>query len=160
MRNDIPLTVTGNLVEDPELRLTPNGIPVARFTIASTPRTFDREADTWRDGEPTFLDCTVWRQLAENLVSSARKGTRLVVAGRLRTERWETPEGEKRSKMVMEADEVAASMMFATVAITGSSNFEFSGGAPLVGSAAWSHSVSGGAGSAGSGSRRRYALRA
>ncbi|MEU9056433.1 single-stranded DNA-binding protein [Streptomyces sp. NPDC048384] len=118
MRNDIPLTVIGNLVEDPELRFTPNGVPVARFTVASTPRTFDREADAWRDGEPTFLDCTAWRQLAENLAASARKGARLVVAGRLRTERWETPEGEKRSKMVMEADEVAASMTFATVAIT------------------------------------------
>jgi single-strand DNA-binding protein len=118
MRNDIPLTVIGNLVEDPELRFTPNGVPVARFTVASTPRTFDREADTWRDGEPTFLDCTAWRQLAENLAASARKGARLVVAGRLRTERWETPEGEKRSKMVMDADEVAASMTFATVTIT------------------------------------------
>lgn len=117
-RNDISLTVTGNLVEDPELRFTPNGVPVIRFTIASTPRVFDREADAWRDGEPTFLDCTAWRQLAENLATSARKGARLVVAGRLRTERWETPEGEKRSKMVMDADEVAASMTFATVAIT------------------------------------------
>ncbi|MET7458457.1 single-stranded DNA-binding protein [Streptomyces sp. NPDC005574] len=118
MRNDIPLTVIGNLVEDPELRFTPNGVPMVRFTIASTPRTFDREADAWKDGEPTFLDCTAWRQLAENLAASARKGARLVVAGRLRTERWETPEGEKRSKMVMDADEVAASMTFATVAIT------------------------------------------
>ncbi|WP_331751463.1 single-stranded DNA-binding protein (plasmid) [Streptomyces globisporus] len=118
MRNDIPLTVIGNLVEDPELRFTPNGVPMARFTIASTPRTFDREADTWRDGEPTFLDCTTWRQPAENLAASAHKGARLVVAGRLRTERWESPEGEKRSKMVMDADEVAASMTFATVTIT------------------------------------------
>ncbi|WP_432021250.1 single-stranded DNA-binding protein [Streptomyces sp. 1222.5] len=105
-------------MEDPELRFTSNGVPVAWFTVASTPRTFDREADTWRDGEPTFLDCTAWRHLAENLAASARKGPRPVVAGRLRTERWETPEGEKRSKMVTDADEVAASMTFATVAIT------------------------------------------
>lgn len=118
MRNEIPLTVTGNLVEDPELRFTPNGTPVIRFTIASTPRVFDREADAWRDGEPTFLDCTAWRQLAENLAVSARKGARLVVAGRLRTERWETAEGEKRSKVVMDAEEVAASMAFATLTIT------------------------------------------
>ncbi|MGW2582564.1 single-stranded DNA-binding protein [Streptomyces virginiae] len=117
MRNDIPLTVIGNLVEDPELRFTPNGVPVARFTIASTPRTYDREAAAWRDGEPTFMDCTAWRHLAENLAASAGKGARLVVTGRLRTDRWETPEGEKRSKVVMDADEVGASMTFATVTI-------------------------------------------
>ncbi|MFJ9752732.1 single-stranded DNA-binding protein [Streptomyces chartreusis] len=118
MRNDIPLTVVENLVEDPELRFTPNGVPLVRFTIASTPRSFDREAEAWRDGEPTFLDCSAWRQPAENLAASARKGARLVVVGRLRTERWESPEGEKRSKMVMDADEVAASMTFATLSIT------------------------------------------
>ncbi|MFF3062712.1 single-stranded DNA-binding protein [Streptomyces sp. NPDC057909] len=118
MRNDTPLTVIGNLVDDPELRFTQAGVPVARFTVASTPRSFDRDTSTWRDGEPTFLDCSAWRQLAENLAGSLSKGARVVVAGRLRTDRWETPEGEKRSRMVMDADDVGASMTFATVAIT------------------------------------------
>jgi single-strand DNA-binding protein len=118
MRNDLPLTVIGNLVDDPELRFTPAGVPVARFTVASTPRTFDREANAWQDGEPTFLDCSAWRQLAENLTESLAKGARVVVAGRLRTDRWETPEGEKRSRLVMEVDDVGASMTFATVSIT------------------------------------------
>ncbi|MCX4783450.1 single-stranded DNA-binding protein [Streptomyces sp. NBC_01264] len=74
MPNDTPLTVIGNLVDDPELRFTQAGIPVARFTVASTPRSFDRETSTWRDGEPTFLDCSAWRQLAENLAGSLFQG--------------------------------------------------------------------------------------
>ena len=118
MRNELPLTVIGNLVDDPELRFTPAGVPVARFTVASTPRTFDRDTNTWRDGEPTFLDCSAWRQLAENLAGSLTKGARVVAAGRLRTDRWETPEGEKRSRMVLDVDDVGASMTFATVTIT------------------------------------------
>ncbi|MEU9547237.1 single-stranded DNA-binding protein [Streptomyces mirabilis] len=118
MRNELPLTVIGNLVDDPELRFTSAGVAVARFTVASTPRTFDRETNTWRDGEATFMDCSAWRQLAENLAGSVSKGARVVVAGRLRTDRWETPEGEKRSRMVLEVDDVGASMTFATVTIT------------------------------------------
>ncbi|MFE9139642.1 single-stranded DNA-binding protein [Streptomyces sp. NPDC007355] len=81
MRNELPLTVIGNLVDDPELRFIAAGVPVARFTVASTPRIFDREANAWRDGEPTFLDCSCWRQLAENTADSATKGARVVVAG-------------------------------------------------------------------------------
>ncbi|MFD1277862.1 single-stranded DNA-binding protein [Streptomyces kaempferi] len=92
MRNELPLTVIGNLVDDPELRFTAAGVPVARFTVASTPRTFDRDTNTWRDGEATLMECSAWRQLAENLAGSVSKGAR-VVAGRLRTDRWETPEG-------------------------------------------------------------------
>ncbi|MGW2207175.1 single-stranded DNA-binding protein [Streptomyces sp. NPDC001774] len=118
MRNDLPLTVIGNLVDDPELRFTTAGVPVSRFTVASTPRTFDRDTNTWRDGEATFLDCSCWRQLAENVAGSLSKGSRVVVAGRLRTDRWETPEGEKRSRIVLDADDVGASMTFATVTIT------------------------------------------
>ncbi|MEV6841566.1 single-stranded DNA-binding protein [Streptomyces sp. NPDC051133] len=114
----LQLTVIGNLVEDPELRFTAAGVAVARFTVASTPRTFDRDANTWRDGEPTFMDCSCWRQLAENVAGSLSKGARVVVAGRLRTDRWENPEGEKRSRMVLDVDDVGASMTFATVAIT------------------------------------------
>ncbi|WP_331719024.1 single-stranded DNA-binding protein (plasmid) [Streptomyces sp. NBC_00289] len=118
MRNELPLTVIGNLVDDPELRFTSAGVPVARFTVASTPRVFDRDSNAWRDGEPTFMDCSAWRQLAENLAGSVSKGSRVVVAGRLRTDRWETPEGEKRSRMVLDVDDVGASMTFATVTIT------------------------------------------
>ena len=118
MRNELPLTVIGNLVDDPELRFTAAGVAVARFTVASTPRVFDRDANTWRDGEPTFMDCSAWRQLAENLAGSVSKGARVVVAGRLRTDRWESPEGEKRSRMVLDVDDVGASMTFATVTIT------------------------------------------
>lgn len=118
MRNELPLTVIGNLVDDPELRFTSAGVAVARFTVASTPRTFDRETGAWRDGEPTFLDCSCWRQLAENVAGSLSKGSRVVVAGRLRTDRWDSPEGEKRSRMVLDADDVGASMTFATVTIT------------------------------------------
>ncbi|MFE0654420.1 single-stranded DNA-binding protein [Streptomyces sp. NPDC059534] len=118
MRNELALTVTGNLVDDPELRFTAAGLPVARFTVASTPRIFDRETNAWRDGEPTFLDCSCWRQLAEKTAESLTKGARVVVAGRLRTDRWETPEGEKRSRMVLDAEEVGAALTFATVTIT------------------------------------------
>ncbi|MER6076640.1 single-stranded DNA-binding protein [Streptomyces sp. NPDC001817] len=118
MRNELALTVIGNLVEDPELRFTSAGVAVARFTVASTPRTFDRDTNTWRDGEPTFLDCSCWRQLAENVAGSLSKGSRVVVAGRLRTDRWETVEGEKRSRMVLDVDDVGASMTFATLTIT------------------------------------------
>lgn len=81
MRNELPLTVIGNLVDDPELRFTSAGVPVARFTVASTPRVFDRDTNAWRDGEPTFMDCSAWRQLAENLAGSVSKGSRVVVAG-------------------------------------------------------------------------------
>ncbi|MFE5550263.1 single-stranded DNA-binding protein, partial [Streptomyces sp. NPDC056534] len=103
--------------ESPQ-RFTAAGVAVARFTVASPPRTFDRATSTWRDGEATFLDCSCWRQLAENVAGSLSKGSRVVVAGRLRTDRWETPEGEKRSRMALDADDVGASMTFATVTIT------------------------------------------
>ncbi|MGW2555102.1 single-stranded DNA-binding protein [Streptomyces sp. NPDC001635] len=95
MRNELPLTVIGSLVDVPELRFTAAGVAVARFTVASTPRVFDRDANTWRDGEPTSMDCSAWRQWAENLAGSVSKRARVVVAGRLRTDRWESPEGEK-----------------------------------------------------------------
>ncbi|MFJ2478353.1 single-stranded DNA-binding protein [Streptomyces sp. NPDC087659] len=118
MRNELPSTVIGNLVDDPELRFTSAGVAVARFTVASTPRTFDRDTGVCRDGEPTFLDCSCWRQLAENVAGSLSRGSRVVVAGRLRTDRWESLEGEKRSRMALDGDDVGASMTFASVAIT------------------------------------------
>jgi single-strand DNA-binding protein len=111
MRNDTPLTLIGNLTEDPELRYTGNGIPVARFTVASTPRIRDGQGN-WSDGEATFMTCTVWRKLAENTVESFRRGSRVIVVGRLSTQRWETEEGEKRSRVVMEVDDVGPSIAF------------------------------------------------
>ncbi|WSU86894.1 single-stranded DNA-binding protein (plasmid) [Streptomyces globisporus] len=120
MANDEPelLKLIGDLVDDPELRFTSAGVPVARFTVASTPQVLDRDTNAWRDGEPTFMECSAWRQLAENLAGSVSKGARVVVAGRLRTDRWESPEGERRSRMVLDVEDVGASMAFATVAIT------------------------------------------
>lgn len=116
MRNALQLTVIENLVAKPELRSSAADVPVARFTVASTPRTFDREVNAWQDGGSTFLDCHAWRQLAANLAQSLFKG--VVVAGRLRADRWESPEGDNRSRMVLDVDDVGASTTFATVAIT------------------------------------------
>ncbi|MFE1856261.1 single-stranded DNA-binding protein [Streptomyces sp. NPDC059489] len=117
MRNELPLTVIGNLVDDPELRFTIAGVAVARFTVVSTPRVFDCDTHTWRDGEPTSVDCSAWRQLAQKLAGSVSKGARGVVVGRRRTDRWGSPEEEKRSRMVVDVDDVGASMAFATVTI-------------------------------------------
>src|SRR5687768_18413557 len=100
--------LVGNLTDDPELRFTPNGAAVANFRLAVTPRV--REGDAWKDGETSFFRVNVWRQQAENLAESVGKGARVVVVGRLRTRSWETPEGDKRSVVEVEADEVAASL--------------------------------------------------
>jgi single-strand DNA-binding protein len=110
--NTIPITVIGNLTDAPELRFTPAGVAVCKFTVASTPRV--RKGDQWEDGEPTFMPCTAWRQLAENAAESLPKGTRVVVTGRLRTERWETKEGEKRSRVVLDVDAVGPDLTYAT----------------------------------------------
>jgi single-strand DNA-binding protein len=110
--NTIPITVIGNLTDAPELRFTPAGVAVCKFTVASTPRV--RKGDQWEDGEATFMPCTAWRQLAENAAESLPKGTRVVVTGRLRTERWETKEGEKRSRVVLDVDAVGPDLAYAT----------------------------------------------
>jgi single-strand DNA-binding protein len=115
MAADNQITLIGNLVEDPEVRVTPSGATVANFRLAVTPRV--RDGEQWRDGETSFFRCQVWRQQAENLAESAGKGARVMVAGRLRTRSWETPEGDKRSVVEVEADEVAASLKFAQAAI-------------------------------------------
>jgi single-strand DNA-binding protein len=116
--NNLSLTVVGNLTDDPELRFTPSGAAVCKFRVAHTPRTRDGQDGQWRDGEPTFLDCTAWRQLAENVAESLARGTRVVVVGRLRTERWESKEGEKRSKMVLDVDAVGPELAFATAKVS------------------------------------------
>src|SRR6266536_3451459 len=114
MANETSITVVGNLTADPELRYTPAGVALAKFTVASTPRVFDRSKNEYRDGDPLFLMCTAWRELAEHVAESLSKGARVVVVGRLRLSRWETDEGEKRSAYGLDADEVGPSLRFAT----------------------------------------------
>jgi single-strand DNA-binding protein len=117
MSNETPLTVTGNLVDDPELRFTPSGQPVAKFRIASTPRYFDKQANGWKDGDSLFLTVNVWRQAAENVAESMTRGTRAIVTGRLRQRSYETKEGEKRTVYELEADEVGVSLRNATAKV-------------------------------------------
>jgi single-strand DNA-binding protein len=116
--NETQLTITGNLVDDPELRFTPSGQPVAKFRIASTPRFYDKQAGEWRDGESLFLTVNVWRQAAENVAESLTRGSRAIVTGRLRQRSYETNQGEKRTVYEVEADDVAASLKNASVKIT------------------------------------------
>jgi single-strand DNA-binding protein len=115
MAGETVITVVGNLTDDPELRFTPSGAAVANFTVASTPRTFDKESQEWRDGDALFLRCSAWRQAAENIAESLRRGDRVIVQGRLRQRSYETAEGEKRTVYEMEADEVGASVKFRTI---------------------------------------------
>ncbi len=117
MANETVLTVTGNLTSEPDLRITQSGAPMVRFTVASTPRLFDQNSGQWRDGEPMFMSCTAWRDQAEHIAESLSKGTRVVVTGRLRLARWETPEGEKRQQHQLEVDEIGASLRYAHVKV-------------------------------------------
>jgi single-strand DNA-binding protein len=108
---DTHVTITGNLTDDPELRFTPNGNPVANFRLAVTARV--KDGDSWRDGDTSFFRVNVWRQLAEHVAESLTKGDRAVIIGRLKSRSWETPEGDKRSVVEVEADEVAPSLRWA-----------------------------------------------
>jgi len=119
MAGDTPITVVGNLTADPELRFTPSGAAVANFTVASTPRFFDRQTSEWKDAETLFMRCSVWREAAENAAESLTRGARVVVTGRLVSRSWEDKEtGQKRSVMEMQADEVAPSLRYATAKVT------------------------------------------
>src|SRR6187551_176685 len=126
------ITVVGNLTADPELRFTPSGAAVANFTVASTPRTFDRQSGEWKDGEALFLRCNVWRQPAENVAESLTRGMRVMVSGRLRQRSFETREGEKRTVVELEVDEVGPSLRYATAKVNkvsrGSGGGGFGGG--------------------------------
>jgi single-strand DNA-binding protein len=110
MAGETVITVVGNLVDDPELRFTPSGAAVAKFRVASTPRTFDRQTNEWKDGESLFLTCSVWRQAAENVAESLQKGMRVIVQGRLKQRSYETREGEKRTVFEVDVDEVGPSL--------------------------------------------------
>ncbi|PPK68034.1 single-stranded DNA-binding protein [Actinokineospora auranticolor] len=117
MAGDTIITVVGNLTADPELRFTPSGAAVASFTVASTPRTFDRQSGEWKDGEALFLRCNIWRQAAENVAESLTRGARVLVTGRLKQRSFETREGEKRTVMELEVDEVGPSLRYATAKV-------------------------------------------
>ena len=118
MAGETVITVIGNLTGDPELRFTPSGAAVANFTIASTPRTFDKQTNEWKDGDALFLSCSVWRQAAENVAESLQKGMRVVVQGRLKSRQYETREGEKRTVFEIDVDEVGPSLKYATAKVT------------------------------------------
>ena len=117
MAGDTTITVIGNLTDDPELRFTPSGAAVAKFRVASTPRFMDRQTNEWKDGEPLFLACTVWRQAAENVAESLQRGARVIVSGRLKQRSYETREGEKRTVIELEVDEVGPSLRYATAKV-------------------------------------------
>ena len=132
MAGDTVITIIGNLTADPELRFTPSGAAVANFTVASTPRQFDRTSNEWKDGETLFMRCSVWRDAAENVAESLQRGTRVLVSGRLKSRSYETKEGEKRTVIEMDVDEVGPSLKYATAKVNrtqrGSGGGGFNGG--------------------------------
>ena len=117
MANDTTITVIGNLTSDPELRFTPSGSAVANFTLASTPRSFDKNSNEWKDGETLFLRASVWREAAENVAESLTKGMRVIVEGRLKSRSYETKEGEKRTVIELEVDEIGPSLKYANAKV-------------------------------------------
>jgi single-strand DNA-binding protein len=146
MAGETVITVVGNLVDDPELRFTPSGAAVANFRIASTPRTFDKQSNEWKDGDALFLSCSVWRQAAENVAESLQKGMRVIVTGRLTMRQYETREGEKRTATEIQVDEVGPALKYATAKVTrttrsggggGYSGGGQGGGAPQGGDDPW-----------------------
>ena len=158
------ITVVGNLTADPELRFTPSGAAVANFTVASTPRTFDKNSNEWKDGEALFLRCSVWRQAAENVAESLHKGYSVIVQGRLKQRSYETKEGEKRTVYELDVDEVGPSLRWATAKVTkasrggggggygsssGSSGGAASGGAASGGDDPWASPPAGGGAASG-----------
>ena len=144
MAGETVITVVGNLVDDPELRFTPSGAAVANFRIASTPRTFDKQSNEWKDGDALFLSCSVWRQAAENVAESLQRGMRVVVQGRLKSRQYETREGEKRTVFEIEVEEVGPSLKYATAKVTRANRSGGGGGGGFGGGAAGG-SASGGA---------------
>ncbi|MBS1699563.1 MAG: single-stranded DNA-binding protein [Actinobacteria bacterium] len=118
MAGETVITVVGNLTADPELRYTQNGLPVANFTIASTPRTFDRQANEWKDGDALFLRASVWREFAEHVAGSLTKGMRVIATGRLRQRSYQDREGQNRTAIELEVDEIGPSLRYATAQVT------------------------------------------
>jgi len=141
MAGETVITVVGNLTDDPELRFTPSGAAVASFTVAATPRTFDKNTNEWKDGDALFLRCSIWRQAAENVAESLTKGMRVVVQGRLKQRSYETREGEKRTVVELDVEEVGPSLKYATAKVTkaarGSGGFGGGGGPSGGGGGGW-----------------------
>jgi single-strand DNA-binding protein len=125
---DTTITVIGNLTADPELRFTPSGAAVANFTVASTPRIYDRQSGEWKDGEALFLRCNIWREAAENVAESLTRGARVIVSGRLKQRSFETREGEKRTVVEVEVDEIGPSLRYATAKVNKASRSGGGGG--------------------------------
>jgi single-strand DNA-binding protein len=156
MAGDTVITVVGNLTADPELRFTPSGAAVANFTVASTPRQFDRQANEWKDGDTLFMRCSIWREAAENVAESLTKGTRVIVQGRLVQRSYETREGEKRTVVELQVDEIGPSLRYASAKLTrtqrgGGGGGGYSGGSSGGGGYAGGASGSGGSGGSGGG---------
>jgi len=148
MAGDTVITVVGNLTGDPELRFTPSGAAVANFTVASTPRSFDKQSNEWKDGDTLFMRCSVWREAAENVAESLTKGMRVLVQGRLVQRSYETREGEKRTVVELQVDEVGPSLRYASAKVTRAQRS--GGGGGFSGGGASGGGASGGA-SGGSG---------
>lgn len=118
MAGETPITAIGNLTSDPELRYSQSGVPVANFTIASTPRTFDRQSGEWKDGDALFLRCSLWREHAENVAASLGKGMRVIVQGNLRQRNYENREGERRTSIELDVQEIGPALRYATAQVT------------------------------------------
>lgn len=146
MAGETTITVIGNLVDDPELRFTPSGAPVANFRIASTPRTFDRQSNEWKDGDTLFLSCAVWRQAAENVAESLQRGMRVIVQGRLKSRQYETREGEKRTVFEIDVEEVGPSLRNASAKVTKTTRSGGGGGYSGGGGGGGGYSGGGGGG--------------
>jgi single-strand DNA-binding protein len=153
MAGETVITVIGNLVDDPELRFTPSGAAVAKFRVASTPRTFDRQTNEWKDGESLFLTCSVWRQAAENVAESLQRGMRVLVQGRLKQRSYEDREGVKRTVYELDVEEVGPSLRNATAKVTkttgrggqgGGGGFGGAGGGGAQGGGSWGGNSGGG----------------
>jgi single-strand DNA-binding protein len=149
MAGETPITVVGNLTADPELRFTPSGAAVANFTVASTPRTFDRQTNEWKDQETLFLNCSVWRQAAENAAESLTRGMRVIVQGRLKARSYETREGEKRTVFEIDVEEVGPSLKMATAKVQKTSRS--GGGQGFGGDDPWASNQGSGQGGQGGG---------
>ncbi|NED95497.1 single-stranded DNA-binding protein [Phytoactinopolyspora alkaliphila] len=148
MAGETVITIVGNLTDDPELRFTPSGAAVANFTVASTPRTFNRQTSAWEDGETLFMRCSVWRQVAENAAESLQRGMRVIVSGRLRQRSFDTREGEKRTVIELDVDEIGPSLRYATAKVTRTQRQGGGfggGGAPQGGNDPWATQSGGGA---------------
>ena len=152
MAGETVITVVGNLTADPELRFTPNGAAVANFTVASTPRTFDRQTNEWKDGEALFLRCSVWREAAENVAESLTKGMRVIVQGRLKARSYDDRDGNRRTSWELDVDEVGPALKFATAKVTraqrsgggGGGGFQQQGGGQAAPQDPWSGGGGGG----------------